>query len=232
MGCPPGLRAENYNQYVLVIYTPEWNEFVFDPRVLSLDSAERLALTWNSRSTTGLIATFCIGIIRLRDYEDVREKDVVEAMRWFEERTRWRRQSSEPAPVDVFVQTFDPLNMSYGHCLGCDVPTNASWQPVGKIQNVIWPQDSASAREQKLQDENQALRDQLQLLENENREQLDTIHQVQPWLQKILVETDPMRALVDQVSLLRGEIHGLKNKNDDLEKERSEILDLLSDETR
>ena len=178
MGCPPGLRAEKYEQYVLVIYTPEWNEFVFakpdDPRDLSLDSAERLALTWNSRSTTRLIATFCIGITRLRDYEDVRAEAVVEAMRRFEERTRWRRQSSEPAPADVFVQFFNPLDMSYGHCLGSDVLKQASWQPVGKIQDVVWPSDSASEREQKLQDENQALRDQLQLLEKRPNERFTT----------------------------------------------------------
>ena len=170
MGCPPGLRAENYNHYVLVVYMPDLQVFNFvrpdNSDDLSLDCAERAALTWNS-TFKGSIQLFCVGIVPLRDYEEVRPSDVAEALQWFEDRRRWRRQYSEPAPADVFVQIFDPLDTSYGHCLGSDVPTNASWQPVGNVRDVAWPSDTASVREQKLQDENQALSDQIQLLETE-----------------------------------------------------------------
>jgi len=177
-GCwSPELRSEKSEQYVLVVYMPDLQVFNFvrpdNSDDLSLDCAERAALTWNS-SFKGSIQLFCIGIVPLRDYEEVRPSDVAEALQWFEDRRRWRRQYSEPAPADVFVQIFDPLNMSYGHCLGSEVPTNASWQPVGNVRDVVWTSDTASQREQKLQDENQALRDQLQLLEKRLNEQCTT----------------------------------------------------------
>ena len=173
MGCPPGLRAEKCEQYVLVVYMPHWNDFHFVRPTrpdgsddLTIDGTERAALTWNSKVDAG-VQIYCLGVVPLRFYEDVRVHDISEALQWSEERRRWRRQSLEPAPEDMFVQTFDPMDMSYGHCLGSDVPTNASWQPVGNVRDVAWPSDTASVREQKLQDENQALSDQIQLLETE-----------------------------------------------------------------
>ena len=85
------------------------------------------------------------------------------------------------------MQFFDPVEMSYGHSLGSDVPANSSWQPVGKNMDVQWGEerlptsdgqesDIASHCEQKLQDENQALRDQIELLEKDVEELKNLLH--------------------------------------------------------
>jgi len=117
MGCPPGLPAENYNRYVLLIYYPDVSTFTFwgeSGDGLTYTDAEATALSW--RSVNDVLHGFCVGIVSRRKYLIARPDDILEALRWYEERQY-------------------------------------------RVQNI------ASAREQKLQDENQAFRDQVQLLE-------------------------------------------------------------------
>lgn len=178
-------------RYVLVLYSPGYSTFAFfmpnSMNEASLDWAEREALSWKAASDTEGVSLFCVGIVKYRGNREVEPHDLIEAFKWSEDRKRWRRQYHEPAPAEAFVQFFDPVEMSYGHSLGSDVPTNASWQPVGKNVDVQWGEerlptsdaresDTASSREQKLQDENQALRDQIELLEKDVEELKNLLH--------------------------------------------------------
>lgn len=187
-------KVENQimERYVLVLYTPLYSKYIFCRpdfiEAATLDWAEREALGWKSANLSdGVVQSFCIGIVPYRGNRDVETQDVIEAFKWFEDRKRWRRQYHEPAPAEAFVQFFDPVEMSYGHSLGSDVPANSSWQPVGKNMDVQWGEerlptsdgqesDIASHCEQKLQDENQALRDQIELLEKDVEELKNLLH--------------------------------------------------------
>jgi hypothetical protein len=177
-------------RYVLVLFSPLHLQFCFFKldflECCTLDWAEREALAWKSTNEKNVVRLFCVGIVKYRGNREVEPHDLIEAFKWSEDRKRWRHQYHEPAPAEAFVQFFDPVEMSYGHSIGSDVPANASWQPVGKNMDVQWGEerlptsdgresDIASQREQKLQDENQSLRDQIELLENQVSKNLEMI---------------------------------------------------------